>query len=70
MATVSEEELLRHSQLLNQLGWRMAQALGRVPQYATDIEGDPVEMLEALIKERDHYLVMVNNWEIAEVDKR
>lgn len=70
MAAMNEEELLRHSQLLNQLGWRMAQALGRVSEGATSIEDDPVEMLEALIKERDYYLVMVNNWEIAEVDKR
>ncbi|HEY6021023.1 MAG TPA: hypothetical protein VIY48_14295 [Candidatus Paceibacterota bacterium] len=54
-----EEKWLKHSQLLNQLGWRMAQALGRVPEGATGIEGDPVEMLEALIDQRDNYRYMV-----------
>lgn len=49
---VAEIERLRaHSTTLNTLSWKIATALGDVPEGADRIEGDPVEQTERLIVE-------------------
>lgn len=47
------ERLRQHSITLNSLGWRMAEALGQVPEGADAVRGTPDDQLSALIAERD-----------------
>lgn len=48
------ERLTEHSIFANHISWRIAEAVGDVPEGAESIEGDPDEQLTRLIAERDH----------------
>lgn len=51
--TCDERDRYRqHSVQLNSIGWRLAQALGQVPDGADAVTGDPERLLAALIAER------------------
>lgn len=50
----AEAEMMRdHAVTLNAVAWKMAVALGDVPEGAERVEGNPVELAERLIAERD-----------------
>ena len=45
------ERFREHSVTLNSVGWRMAVALGDVPEGADRVEGNPLEQVDRLIAE-------------------
>jgi len=45
------ERFRQHSVTLNSVGWRMAVALGDVPEGADRVEGNPLEQVDRLIAE-------------------
>jgi len=54
VAALSERDRFReHSVTLNTVGWRISEALGNVPEGATEVWGDTLPNLEALIQDRD-----------------
>jgi len=54
VAALSERDRFReHSVTLNTVSWRISEALGNVPEGATEVWGDTLPNLEALIQERD-----------------
>jgi len=55
-AALRERDRFReHSMTLNTVSWRISQALGNVPEGATEVWGDTLPNLEALIRDRDEY---------------
>jgi len=53
-AALRERDRFReHSVTLNTVSWRISQALGNVPEGATEVWGDTLPDLEALIRDRD-----------------
>lgn len=50
-ALAEVEQLRKHSITLNSISWRIAAALGDVPDGADSIEGDPSEQADRLIAE-------------------
>lgn len=57
------ERLTKHSVTANRLSWRIAEAVGDVPEGATAIVGDPDEQLTRLIAERDALAVLLEGYE-------
>lgn len=52
-AEADRDRYREHSIWLNSLSWRIAEAVGDVPDGVDNIEGDPNEQLTRLITERD-----------------
>lgn len=51
MLLAEVDRLTEHSQMLNTIGWRIATALGDVPEGAEEIEGKSVDQADRLIAE-------------------
>lgn len=55
------ERFMAHSVTLNTVSWKIAQALGAVPEDVDQIQGDPVEQVDRLIAEIERLRAEVGN---------